>query len=239
MNVIDRHAPLGQLWRIAPEQRRVFENLGIVPDNDEPLSLTQACQDNGLDVEAVARMLVAFQGVVVRPPAVTVELMTLADLCDHIENVHHADLRDGLVNLDQLTRMVVEHQAAHDPRTLKIRQVFVGFHQKILAHLRVEAEVLFPLLRQLESNSGENSAALAPVKISMKRMEWEHYEIEEEFAHLCALTQIETPLAASTDPVRILHDAVVGLERGINEQIYKENQILFPRSRAISRGCRL
>ena len=238
MNALDRQTPLGQLWRIAPEQRRVFENLGIATD-DEPRSLAQVCQANGLDVDTVARMLVAFQGVAAQRPAVTVELMTLADLCDHVESVHHACLRDGLENLDHLTRKIAEHEGANDPRILKIRQTFVGFRQKILAHLRVEAEALFPLLRQLDSHPDESSVALAGINLSMERLEREHYEVEEDFAHLCALTQIEAPLASLPDPVRKLHDAVVGLERGINEQIYKENQILFPRTRAISRGHRL
>ena len=44
---------------------------------------------------------------------------------------------------------------ADDPRIPKIRQAFIGFHRKILTHLRGEAEVLFLLLRQLESNLDE------------------------------------------------------------------------------------
>ena len=235
-NALDRHAPLAQLWRIAPEQRRVFENLGIATNDGERRSLTQVCLVNRLDVETVMRMLAAFCGVVAQRPAVAVELMELAELCDHVEHAHHAGLRDELENLDQLTRTMAGQHGSNDPRILKIRRAFVSFHQKILAHLRGEAEGLFPLLRQLEFNADESPAVFARIKLSLERMEQEHYEVEEEFAQLCALTQTETPTASVSAPVQILHEAVIRLERGINEPIYKENQILFRRARAISRG---
>lgn len=235
MNAIDCHAPLGHLWRIAPELRRVFENLSIIIDEVELRSLAQVCLTNGLDVETAARMLSAFQGVVAQRPAMAVELMELAELCDHVERAHHAGLRDELENLDQLTRLIAEQHGAGDPRISKIRQAFAGFYQKILAHLRGEAEALFPLLRQLEVNQDENPAVFTRIKLSLERMEREHDEVEEVFAQLCALTQTETPAAANPVPVQMLHDAVVRLEREINEPIYKENQILFQRARAMSR----
>lgn len=234
-NALDRHAPLGQLWRSAPELRQVFENLGIATNDAQPRSLTQVCLVNRLDVETVLRLLAAFQGVVAQRPAVAVELMELAELCDHVEHAHHAGLRDELESLDQLTRTMAGQHGTDDPRIPKIRQAFVRFHQRILTHLRGEAETLFPLLRQLESDADESPAVFARIKSSLARMEQEHYEVEEEFAQLCALTQTETPTAAGSAPVQMLHEAVIRLERGINEPIYKENQILFQRARAMSR----
>ena len=235
MTTLDRHAPLGQLWRIAPEQRRVFENLGIVTDDNEWRSLAQVCLTNRLDVETTARMLAAFQVVLAQRPTVAVELMELAELCDHVERVHHAGLRDELENLDQLTQLMAEQHGAGDPRVSKIRQVFAGFHQKILAHLCNEAETLFPLLRQLDANPDESPAVFTRIKLSLEQMEREHDEVEESFAQLCALTQTETTAAANPVPVQMLHDAVIRLEREINEPIYKENQILFQRARALNR----
>ena len=41
-------------------------------------------------------MLAAFQVVVAQRPAVAVELMELAELCDHVESTHHASLRNEL-----------------------------------------------------------------------------------------------------------------------------------------------
>ncbi len=239
MNALDRQTPLGQLWRIAPEQRRVFENLGIATDAADPRSLAQVCQANGLDVETVARLLAAFQVIMSQRPAVALELMELAELCDHVENAHHASLRNELENLDQLTRTMAGQHGADDPRIPKIRQAFIGFHRKILAHLRGEAEVLFPLLRQLESNLDESPAVFVRIKLSLERMEQEHEEVEEAFAQLCALTRTEVLPADGSVPVQMLHDAVVRLEHDINEPIYKENQILFQRARAMSRGHRL
>jgi iron-sulfur cluster repair di-iron protein len=239
MNALDRHTPLGQLWRIAPEQRRVFENLGIATDDGEPRSLAQVCQANGLDVETAARLLVAFQAIVAQRTAVALELMELAELCDHVENAHHAGLRDELENLDHLTRTMAGQHGADDPRIPKIRRAFVNFHRKILAHLRVEAEALFPLLRQLGSNPDESHAVFTRIKLLLECMEQEHDEVEGDLAQLCALTRTEAPTAAGSVPVQMLHDAVVRLERDINEPVYEENQILFQRARAMSRSHRL
>ena len=87
--------------------------------------------------------------------------------------------------------------------------------------------MLFPLLRQLESNLDESPAVFARIKLSLERMEQEHEEVEEAFAQLCALTQTEVLPADGSVPVQMLHDAMVRLERDINEPIYKENQTFF------------
>lgn len=234
MNSLDLQAPLDQVLRAAPQHRRIFQHLGIHPRRDRNRPLAAVCQAQGLEAQTVVRMLAAFAAARPGVPTVTLELMTLTELCDHLEREHRVYLRDELTRLDTLTRAAAERHGANNPRVRKIREVFVAFREKLTAHLRAEAEVLFPLIRQLESRAEERAGAHFSLKTPTAQMESQHNEADEALAELHTLASDGPRLPSLPAPLRTLGDAIVRLERSIHEQIYKENQVLFPRALAIS-----
>ncbi|MBI2948826.1 MAG: hypothetical protein HYY23_14395, partial [Verrucomicrobia bacterium] len=103
MNILDPNTPLHEILMPAPELKQVFENLGIDACRDGGRPLVEVCQMQGLDSHTVVRLLTAFQAM---PPrqVVALELMTLAELCDHLQETQRIKLREDLARLDQLTR---------------------------------------------------------------------------------------------------------------------------------------
>ncbi len=230
MNHIDLSTTLDEFLLASPEHGRVIASLGLNSRCDGSQSLADICQTHGLEPRTFARMLAAFASARSQPPPVCLELMTLNDLCDHLEQSPRVTLQDELARLDQLTRVAAEQYGAEHPQLLRIRKTFVTFREQFTVHLHEEAEILFPLIRRLTTGKKEGRSAL---KSRLARMEHAHNQADEALAELRALAGEESlrrPLPAT---VRTVSDAIFRLEHAIHEQIYKENQVLFPRALAM------
>jgi regulator of cell morphogenesis and NO signaling len=230
MNHIDLSTTLNEFLLASPEQARVIGPLGPDSRRDGSRSLADICQTHGLEPQTFARMLAAFARARSQPPPVCLELMTLKDLCDHLEQSPRVTLQDELARLDQLTRVATEQYGAEHPQLLRTRKTFVAFRERFTAHLHEEAENLFPLIRRLTTGKKEARSAL---KSRLARMEHEHNQADEALAELHALAGEESLRPPVPAAVRMVSDAIVRLEQAIHEQIYKENQVLFPRALAI------
>lgn len=233
MHLIDPNTPLDQFLSARPELRRLFDNLGINLRRDELPSLAEVCQRHDLDSPTVARLLTAWPGT--NPPrqVVTLELMTLSELCDHLGQVQRVTLQEKLTCLDQLTRAAVEESGAENPQMLEIRAAFVAFREEFNAHLREETEELFPLICQFTTGEKGERPTRSALKSCLSRMKNEHNQADEALAELHALADDESLRRPAPVFMRTVSDAIVRLKHAVHEQIYKENQVLFPRAMAI------
>ena len=155
MKNITPETPIGEIVRATPSSARIFEKLHIDYCCGGKKSLADVCDSKKLDAHTVIAMLstldtapAAFQ----RDP----DAMTLSELCDHIQETHHAYLQEELPRLEFLTRKVAAVHGAHEPRLLVLRQVFEGFNTEMTSHTEEENQTVFPAIRKLEK--GKQSA---------------------------------------------------------------------------------
>ena len=233
MHRIDPNMPLEQFLSARPELRRLFDNLEINPRRDESQSLAEVCQQHDLALSTVARLMTALPGR--NPPhqVVTLELMTLSELCDHLEHTQRIPIQDELICLDRLTHAAVEELGTEHPQLLGIRAAFVAFREKFAAHLREESEELFPLICQFATGEKGERPTRSALKSCLSRMKNEHNQADEALAELHALADDESLRRPAPVFMRTVSDAIVRLKHAVHEQIYKENQVLFPRALAI------
>jgi regulator of cell morphogenesis and NO signaling len=232
MKFINPNTPLDQFLRAAPEQRSLFDNLGIDLRHERNKSFADVCQKHGLDRQTFVRLLTAMQKTPPRP-VVALELMALTELCDYVEHAQQTHLQEELARLDQLTGAAAEQSGAEHPQLLRIRETFVAFRERFAAHLREEADGLFPLIRRLTTDKKGALPARFALKKRLTRMGNAHNQADEALAELRALAGEESLRQPVPAAVRTVSDAIVRLEQAVHEQIYKENQVLFPRALAI------
>src|SRR5574337_1270263 len=140
---IDPRTTIKRLMIAMPEHGPALHCLGINSTRDGHRTFAEFCELRGLEARTAARVLAAMGEAKHQTPAVCVELMTLAELCDHLENAQ-GDLCDELKRLDQLTKAMADEQAEQLPELRAIRNGFVVFQRWFKAHLRKESEYLFP-----------------------------------------------------------------------------------------------
>lgn len=157
--------------------------------------------------------------------------MSLAELCDHIELVHHGYLREELPRLDFMTRKVAAVHGDHEPRLLEVRRVFESFNAELASHTKEEDERVFPAIRRLEATTaGQPAIAL---KGMFDKLESEHEHAGAALARFQELTDNYTPPEWACNTFRVLYDGLARLEKNTHQHVHKENNVLFPRALAM------
>lgn len=231
MNTITLETTVGELVRAVPSRARIFENLGIDYCCGGKKPLAEVCQTKHLDPATVIAMLSALDAAPATPTA-NPDTMSLSELCDHIEQFHHAYLFEELPRLDFLTRKVAAVHGDHEPRLVAVRQVFESFNTEMTTHTHEENETVFPTIRRLESANGDKPAIVAGLKTSLSKLESEHDRAGTALEQFKALTDSYTPPDWACNTFRALYDSLAQLEKNMHQHVHKENNVLFPKALA-------
>ena len=232
MDGINLNTTLDEFLLVAPALGRVIDRLGIGSRRDRNRSLDNICQKLGFDPPTFARVLAALAVAEAPTPPVCLDLMTLPDLCDHLEQARQASLQDELARFDELIHAMAERHGEQQPLLLSIRAAFIVLRDSFATHFREEGDVVFPLIRQMATGGTGGRLVRVALKPRLARMQHEHNLAEEALAELGALAgemALRPPASAALPAVA---DALVRLEHAVHEQIYHENQVLFPRALA-------
>ncbi len=226
---IDPTMTLREVMQTAPGAAELWDRLGVDICHRQNASFASVCRQQGLDPSTVARLLTALRQTSPRNRTIIVELLTLRELCDYIENTQHNCLKADLAEVDRLTR-----NAAHQYSSVwRVRKAFVTFCDQLAAHLHEEIDGLFPVIRRLASGSSRARLARG-VKLRPRfaRLEREHGLAEDAIEELISFVNDGTLNGISPVTTQALSAAVLRLRHSLAQQIYVENQVLFRRASA-------
>ena len=161
------------------------------------------------------------------------DAMTLTELCDHIERVHHGYLREELPRLDFMTRKVAAVHGDAEPRLLEVRRMFETFAEKVSAHTEEENGQVFPAIRQLEADKDKTENA-SKLDVTFEKLEAEHEGTGAALATLRELTDSYAPPEWACNTFRALYDGLQRMDHDMRQHIHKENNVLFPRALAMA-----
>lgn len=226
---ITKETTVGEIVREVPARSRIFEKLNIDYCCGGKKPLAELCAAKGLDPDTVVAMLNAIDSSVTTQDPNPDEL-SLTDLCDYIERVHHGLLREELPRLDFMTRKVAAVHGEHEPRLLEIREVFKGFNSEVASHIEHEDAVLFPAIRKLEkAANGGNGTGDVDLDALMKELVHEHEIAGAALERIDVLTDDYTPPEWGCNTFRALYDGLKELKFEMLQHVHKENNILFPK----------
>lgn len=226
MKTVTSETPVGEIVRALSASARVFEKLNIDYCCGGKKSLAEACNATKLDAATVVAMLYAVDAV---PDGVRrdSDAMTLSELCDHIQETHHAYLQEELPRLDFLTRKVAAVHGAHEPRLLVLRQVFQDFNAEMTSHTEEENHTVFPTIRRLEKGKQSTPAIVRSI---CKKLEYDHDRAGAALEQFNKLTDGYSAPDWACNTFRALYDALAHLEKDMHQHVHKENNVLFPKA---------
>ena len=151
---LNQQDTVGDLIAKHPDWAQAFEGLGIDYCCGGKKTIGQACEELGLPLNAVTDVLETAVG---EAPSTQQNWSqaSLAELCDHIEQVHHAYLKTELPRLTALLEKLVKVHGQRHPELTQLRDIFEALRFEMEAHLGKEENILFPAIRKLESSAGE------------------------------------------------------------------------------------
>jgi regulator of cell morphogenesis and NO signaling len=192
-------------------------------------SLIEACHQKGLGPrELLARLREGDRRTAQNYVPADVTGMTITELADHIENTHHAYLREELPRLVRMAREVASRHGDNDPRLNLVHETLRDMGHELWQHMLKEEQCLFPMIRRLEASSPSPSVYCATIAHPIRQMESEHDDAGLALARLRELTDDFSPPAGACNTYRALLAALPYLEKDMHSHVHKENNVLFP-----------
>lgn len=146
---------LAEIVANAPSLTQELERLGLDYCCGGKRSLAEACEQKGLDPQAIAAELTALP---LNPEPVADWLgLTPVALVDHLVASHHQFLKRELPRLSELAAKVSQVHGTKHPELVQAAQLLHQIRAELEPHLRKEEEVLFPMIRVLATATGRKS----------------------------------------------------------------------------------
>jgi len=229
MAQVNLNSSVGSWVTAHPQTSRVFEALQIDYCCGGGKSLEQACWDRGLDPKQVVQQLE--QSVTENAESTENWLdASLTELCDHIEQTHHAYLKEELPRLTNMVAKVVGAHGESHPELATIQVVFASLRAELEPHMLKEEQVLFPAIRQLEQSTDDPSFPFGTVANPIRMMEKHHDDAGYALSRLHTLTRDYQVPEGACNTYRAMLAGLRDLERDMHRHVHKENSILFPRA---------
>ena len=231
---ITAETSVGELVVERPSRARVFEKLGIDYCCGGKKPLQEVCRERNLDFAAVTSELEQEQ---VAPDQAERNWASasLTDLCDHIEQTHHAYLKQELSRLAFLTTKVATRHGDKRPALIEVQRVFADLKAEMDSHMLKEERVLFPLCRELDVADELPATHFGSVGNPIEVMIQEHEHAGDAVAQIRGLTDNYTCPSDACNTYRALFESLAHLERDLHEHVHKENNILFPKAIRVER----
>mgnify|MGYP000846221631 CR=1 FL=1 len=166
----------------------------------------------------------------------------LSRLIEHIERVHHRYVESRSTTLMQfLNKLCTVHGDRH-PELFAIREEFHACAQAMAAHMKKEELVLFPFINQLEKARLHDLPAPTPhfgtVENPITMMEHEHDAEGERFRRIAELSGNYTNPPDGCTTYGTAYAMLREFEEDLHRHIHLENNILFPRAKALEKELR-
>lgn len=223
---------VGAIVRDHPALSRLFEQVQVDYCCGGQKTLAEACAKRGIDPQTFLTELETW-ATTTPAPNVNLTALSLTELADHIERIHHAYLHTELPRLEKMVTKVAAVHGEKEPRLIQIKDIFLALSAELATHLMKEEQILFPMIRQLEASGTLPSFHCGTVANPVRRMEFEHDEAGEALRQLRQLTDNFTPPAWACNTYRALLDGLLTFEQDMHQHIHKENNVLFPRAIAL------
>jgi regulator of cell morphogenesis and NO signaling len=158
------------------------------------------------------------------------EQAPLVDLIDHIVAKHHRTTREALSAIGDAIAEALATCGRGTPGLDKLRRTFAELQNDLVFHLLKEENELFPWIKHVP---GSTQALLRPrrnLADLIRLLEHEHAGGNELLDRAIELAnQLGVPPAAG--PIRqTIIECLTRLETDLQQHVYEEDKILFPRA---------
>lgn len=235
MSEFNPETTVAEVAKRHPALLKVLTGSGLYREGEpDDARLDELCAAFGLHSAIIIRMLdsAAAKLLPAAPPVdpAPFRAMPLGGLVEHIEQAHHAFLRQALPPLVELSEGLAAARAS-DHRLAELRDEVRELADELVSHLAHEEEALFPMIRDLAAGAEVQatrcgSAVGGPIAC----MENEHARTAVALNRIRELTG-GYHVAPDAEPGwRELVNGLAAVEQDLIEHIYKEDEVLFPRA---------
>lgn len=159
-------------------------------------------------------------------------------LTRHIVVEHHGYVRSALPTIAAHARKLAKvHGPAH-PALVEVADIFDEVSDEMTSHMMKEEQILFPYIDQLAATRRSGlrpfPAPFGDIGNPIRMMEMEHESAGGAMARIRALTNGYTPPEEGCMTWRVTMKELEAFELDLHAHVHLENNILFPKARALA-----
>lgn len=223
---------VSELQEKSPAMTEALMGTGIFREGDDPdVTLDELCYGFGLNPVVIMRMLMkAGEGEISTGIDVSeLDGLTLTQIVENIESLHHVYLRAMMPMISQLLDRVVNAHGDHDIRLVSVKQLFDKMAADLETHMLHEEEALFPMCRDMEIEGKINPTRCGDaVGGPIACMENDHEQAKKELEQLRELTDNFAVPGFACATYRKMLEQLTEFDRNMAVHIHKEDKVLFP-----------
>ena len=225
---IDPNQTVTELARSVPGAFRVFERHGIDVGCGGKRPLAEACAIAHTPLDSVLQALSdASTGPQPNEPPTG-----LAKLIAHIIDTHHVFEAAELARLKPIAEKVLRVHGERHPELAEVNRLLSALSADLLSHMQKEEVVVFPAMRALENGEAPRVRSVT-LDQPLGEMLTEDARVRELLRELERVTDRYTPPTHACGSYRALYQRLAELQADLQRHIYLENELLFPRARAL------
>ena len=157
--------------------------------------------------------------------------LSLTEMVEYIVRVHHTYVKLNSPQILGFTLKVATKHGDRFPYMKEVYTLFAELAEEMAEHMEKEEKVLFPKIKLLELNLPETNIRFleAPIQV----MEEEHERAGDIMEQIRLLSNnYSTPDQACTT-FKVTLDSLKAFAADLHKHVHLENNILFPRTRAL------
>lgn len=230
--MIRSDARVGEIVARDYRSAAVFKKYGIDFCCGGGKDLESACREKKIEPETLLEELErSFQG---KPEQNDYHGWSLDRLANHIEEKHHAYVKQTTEDLKQYLAKVTRVHGKHNPELTEIEKSFLVLADELAAHLQKEELILFPFIRKMARSEREGVALNRPhygsIRNPIRMMEEEHTEASGYLEKIRKLSDGLTPPEHACNTYRVTYRLLDEFENDLKLHVHLENNILFPKA---------
>ena len=158
-------------------------------------------------------------------------------LVDYIQKKHHRYVEEKTPILRQFLAKLCKVHGANHPELFKINDLFTASAGELASHMKKEELILFPIIKKMVKVKLSNGVLQAPafgsVESPIAMMMHEHDNEGVRFREITKLTADYTPPADACNTYKVTYAMLDEFEKDLHLHIHLENNILFPKAKAL------
>jgi regulator of cell morphogenesis and NO signaling len=224
---------IGEIVRDNPTAASVFRKYKIDYCCHGKMVFDDACHNAGVNPAVVKGEI----NLAAKSPSLSLRVNNwpLDMLIDYIINNHHNYLKSSEVELKELVDKVARVHGKNHPELIAVKQYLNEFFYELNTHMMKEEEVFFPTIKDLVNNTIEITPShnYGPITKPLEMLEMDHEDISSFIDLFRRITRnYDIPSDACTS-YRLLYLLLKDLEEDLRQHLHLENNILFPKAKAL------
>lgn len=228
---------VAELATSAPATIAVFQKHGIDFCCGGKRPLQAVCAERGIPYDALVGELESATAPAT-PARFTWDSRSLRELTSHIVESFHDPLSVEMPRLVAMARRVEErHGANSQPNAGAIAATLTAFASSMALHTQHEEQTVFPLIDRLDAGTATPDDALRFLHAEAT-LEQEHADAGRALATLRTLSHNHRAPEGACPTTLGLYYGLGELEALMTLHVHLENNVLFPRARALAESIR-